>query len=144
MYELEAENRRLAEQVFQQNRKLVELNRMLEERALDASAGLSSWQSLLETLRVGVVAIDENGLIAAANSMPLRLAATAPEFVGNLADTALRPEIYGLIESAGPAAQASRSGRLNLQGRSCQWHVDPLRDGDVSVGSVVTIWEEIT
>jgi DNA-binding response OmpR family regulator len=142
-YELEGENRRLAEQVFEQNKKLMELNRMLEERAQDAGAGLNSWQMLLETLRVGVVAIDENGLVVAANRRGIEMTAAAPEFVGNLADIALRPEVYALIERTGPVAGENSHGRLNLDGRSCQWDIAPLQDGEQSMGSVVSIWEEV-
>ena len=59
--------------MFAQNKKLMELNKKLEERAEDAGAGLNSWQMLLETLRVGVVAIDENGLVVAANRRGMEL-----------------------------------------------------------------------
>ncbi len=142
-YELEAENRRLAEQVLAQNRKLIELNKMLEERALDAAAGLSSWQTLLETLRVGVVAIDENELIVAANRQAMELAAATQEFVGSPADTALKRDLYAIVKQTAGRSRCGLSGRLQLDGRACQWHVEPLRDGDMCFGNVITIWEEV-
>jgi len=100
-HELEEENRRMACEIAAQNDRLRELNVMLEQRAADASTGLTSTQDLLETIGVGVVTIDPAGLVVGANRRGSEIVSSGrSELIGIPAEVAFPKSLYELACTA--------------------------------------------
>jgi response regulator RpfG family c-di-GMP phosphodiesterase len=138
---LEAENRRLAHEITVQNQQLVELNEQLDQRAADASRGLTFAQEILEVLDVGVLTIDATGLIVNVNRQAVQfLACAAGGLLGVLAQAALPETFYQQVCAP---ANSRESGRLSLNGRSLQWRGKQLLDVGGSHGVVIVIWEDV-
>jgi PAS domain-containing protein len=140
-YDLEAENRRMAEEIAAQNERLVELNRYLDERAEDATAGLTITQDLLDAIEAGMVIVDETGLVVSANRKALEiLRSRRDELIGIPARETLPEE---LREAASIDTESSGSGRIHLAGHWLQWRACPAVRGESRRGRIVTLWEEI-
>ncbi|MCH8343998.1 MAG: response regulator [Planctomycetes bacterium] len=143
-YELEAENRRLTQEIYKQNEKLRELNELLDQRAADATTGLTFAQELLEAIDVGVLTADENGLIVGANRRAKEIVRPpSGELVGIAACNALSDELHEALIAQGTPSDRDTSGRLELEGKPIQWRRRQLGDGGASRGSVFTLWEEV-
>jgi response regulator RpfG family c-di-GMP phosphodiesterase len=138
---LEAENRRLSHEITIQNQQLVELNEQLDQRAADASRGLTFAQEILEVLDVGVLTIDVTGLIVNVNRQAVQLLACAAGcLLGVLAQAALPEAFY---QEVCATANSRESGRLSLNGRSLQWRGKQLLDVGGRHGVVIVIWEDV-
>jgi DNA-binding response OmpR family regulator len=138
--QLQADNRRMALEIMEQNRQLIELNQLLDQRAADASVGQTCTQDLIESVDVGVVAVDTDGLIVGANGRAHQFINVQGEtIVGVPARTVLPPSLAEVVRGAA----ASCSGRLCLEGRHLQWRVRPMSDECSYRGLVISLWEEV-
>lgn len=143
-YELEEENQRLSRQITAQNERLRELNTMLEQRATDASTGLTTTQGLLENIGVGVLTVDEAGLIVGANERANEIISSGrSELIGMPAEVALPKVLYQLACTPGITDDGAVSGRIQLDGKKLQCRVNPLGTDGNSRGSVIALWEEV-
>ena len=143
-YELEAENRRMAREISEQNDRLRELNRRLEHRAADGRTGLARARELLEAVDVSVLTVDQGGVVVSANARAREiLSSKNGELVGISAQLALPNELCEALRATATTTGEGVSGRLQLQGGSCQYRVTGLVAGGDCRGSVVTIWKEV-
>ena len=143
-YELEAENRRLTQEIYKQNEKLRELNELLDQRAADATTGLTFAQELLEAIDVGVLTADENGLIVGADRRAKEIVCPpSGALIGIAACNALSDEMFGALFAKGTRTNLNTSGRLELEGTPIQWRGRRLGDAGACRGSVFTLWEEV-
>lgn len=146
-YALEAENRRMANEIAEQNTQLSELNTQLAQRAADAATGLDIAQELLDLADVGVLVIDGCGLLVGANHRARDLIAPEADcLIGLAAAEVLSPELQA---ACGPSSTGEevRAGELGIGGRLVQWRARPVhaqRTGDSTRGVIVTFWEVIT
>ncbi len=142
-YELEAENRQMAREIAEQNQRLKQLNTELDQRATDASAGLSSIQDLHDAIAVGVITFDDSELIVSANRLANRLLTPSTELFGMPAREGLPGEAYAAFFPGDTNGKQSRSGRLERNGRKLQWRLRTLQESGALRGGVATIWEEV-
>jgi len=148
-YALQVENERMAREIAQQNERLRELNAVLDQRAADASAGLSSIQDLQEAIAVGVITFDQSGLIVGANRLASEMVTPEAGLFGVPAREALPNAMY---QAFFPECEAGRrpicrsdatAGRLEYAGRSLQWRLQCVGDESNLRGRVATIWENV-
>jgi CheY-like chemotaxis protein len=142
-YELKTENRRMSRQIAEQNDRLRELNAELDQRATDASAGLSSIQDLHDAIAVGVITFDESELIVSANRLAGQMLAAGAELFGMPARDVLPDEVYQVFFPEGIDGKDARSGRLEYGERKLQWRIQPVGGNDSQRGKVTTIWEDV-
>ncbi len=142
-YELGAENRRMGREIAEQNERLRQLNAELDQRAADATAGLSSIQDLHDAIAVGVITFDESELIVAANRLAAQMLATEVELFGMPAGEVLSGELYQAFFADGTDNEEGTSGRLDRCGRQLQWRLQPVRVDNNPRGKVATIWEDV-
>ncbi len=150
-YALEAENRRMAREIAEQNARLqqlnaqlVELNNQLAQHASDATIGLDFVQELLDSLDAGIVTIDGSGLVIGANTRAQELLGDGGCLVGLSADQALPPELWGALRDRPPASQQVRAGQLHKGARRLDWRarcVEKSHGASRDRGIVLTIWE---
>lgn len=146
-YDLQAENRRLTEEIVAQNERLRQLNALLDQRAADATAGFTSFQRMLDGVEVMVLTIDAHGLIVAANAPAMRLTTTErPELIGTQAHRVLPAQLHPAIDGSDEAGDehTPAAGRLTIDGKRYQWRRRAIRDGETFRGWVVAVWEEVT
>lgn len=146
-YDLQAENRRLTEEIVAQNEQLRQLNALLDQRAADATAGFTSFQRMLDGVEVMVLTIDAHGLIVAANAPAMRLTTTErPELIGTQAHRVLPAQLHPAIDGSheADADHTPPAGRLTIDGKRYQWRRRAIRDGEAFRGWVVAVWEEVT
>jgi DNA-binding response OmpR family regulator len=142
--ELEEENRRLIQGIEDQNRQLQELNNLLDQRAADSSMGLNLAQNVLDSAEVGVVTIDDMGLIVNMNRFASNLLRScAAGLIGISAKSSLPRELYAAITDAPLSRPSHASGCLKLSGRSIQWRVSALSSPQRRLGHVLLLWEDI-
>ncbi len=115
----------------------------LSQRAVDATAGLSSIQDLHDAIAVGVITFDESELIVAANRLAGQMLATGAELFGMPAGEVLPDEVYQVFFPEGANGEEETSGRLDHGGRKLQWRLQPVRVDDSPRGKVATIWEDV-
>ena len=143
-YELEAENRRLTQEVSDQNAKLRELNELLDQRAMDASTGLTFAQELLETIDAGVLTLDEDGLIVGANREARELICPSNcELIGIGARTALSSDMFESLFPEGTQCSGNASGQVLIDEHAVQWRARPIRDDERLRGQILTLWREV-
>jgi len=143
-YELEAENRRMACEILEQNNQLRELNGLLDQRAADASTGLTLAQELLESIDVGVLTVDETGLIVGANRRAVHIVhAGRPGLIGMPAHVVLPVILYETMFSDELSAHVRTEGRLTFDGNVLQWRIRSLGDNGNRRGKVMALWEEV-
>lgn len=143
-YELEEENRCLAREVAAQNDRLCELNAILKQRVTDASAGLTSTQGLLENIGVGVLVIDEGGLIVGANERANEIISSGKsELIGIPAEVALPKVLCELVCTSGIPRAGTASGRFQLDNKELQFRANKLGVGEDRSGSVIALWEGV-
>lgn len=141
---LEAENKRMAAEIGRQNEQLRKFNKLLDQRATDASTGLTCAQELLETLDVGVLTIDKAGLIVGANVRATQLAPKGrTEFIGVAAHTVLPDHLHKAILPQAVLNAASALGRFEHEGRTLQWRSQPLEVDGNRRATVVAVWEDV-
>lgn len=145
-YDLQAENRRLTEEIVGQNEQLRQLNALLDQRAADATAGFTSFQRMLDGVEVMVLTIDAHGLIVAANAPAMRLTTTErPELIGTQAHRVLPAQLHPAIDGSheADAEHMPAAGRLAIDGKRYQWRRRAIRDGETFRGWVLAVWEEV-
>jgi FixJ family two-component response regulator len=144
-YDLQAENRRMSRQIAEQNERLKKLNAELDQRAADATAGLSSIQDLHDAIAVGVITFDESELIVAANRLGSQMLSAGAELFGMPASEVLPDEVYQAFfpESSPSEPRAEARGSLEHGGRKLQWRLEPVGGDDNARGRVATIWEDV-
>ncbi len=139
-YELVAENKHMACEISRQNEELLELNKLLNQRATDASTGLTCTQELLETIDAGLLAVDTDGLIVGANLRAAELISQKhTEFMGVPAEAVL-PEVLHVALFSEDAVAA---GRFIHDGRDLQWRIRALEADGSRRATVITLWEDI-
>ena len=135
----------MACEIAEQNQRLLELNKRLEERATDASAGLSVPQELLDGIDVGIIIVDPNGLIVGGNRRAWEiLQSPEREFIGMPAREALPSSLYQALSALGASDNTRMAGRLDVEGRPLQWRACSIVDGEQYRGEALTVWEEVT
>ncbi len=142
-YELEAENRRMSREIAVQNERLRQLNAELDQRAADATAGLSSIQDLHDAIAVGVITFDESELIVSANRLASRMLAPEAELFGMPASEVLPADIYEAFFPGEAQREKASSGRLSFQDRKLQWRLRQVEADNAVRGKVATIWEVV-
>jgi DNA-binding response OmpR family regulator len=152
-HSLEKENCRMADEIIAQNRKLIELNKRLNQEATDANYGLSFAQELLESLDLGVIGVDDSGMIVWTNKRAAEflgyeegvlLGALARDVVPAPIHSALsRIEIMNNASVSGDAARATYCGIWIYGDRQLQYRVSPVRSAGENRGRVAAIWEEV-
>jgi CheY-like chemotaxis protein len=143
-HELEEENRRMAREIAAQNDRLRELNLLLEQRAADASTGLASTQTLLEAMGVGVLAIDQTGLVVGANRRASDIISSGKaELIGIPIERALPHALRDFVRTAGRPEGDADSRRMELEGRKLQCRLAPVVAEGTYRGNVVALWEEV-
>ena len=141
-YELEEENQRLSRRIATQNERLRELNTMLQQHVVDVNTGLTTTQGLLENIGVGVLTVDEAGLIVGANERANEIISSGKsELIGIPAEAALPTALFEL--ACAPGITAAASGRIKLDGKELQCRANPLGADGKSRGSVIALWEEV-
>ena len=144
-YELVAENNRLTQEILERNKRLQELNELLDQRANDASTGLTCAQELFEAIDVGVVTIDETDLVVSANQEARRmLCPPGGGCTGLSARIVLPDDLYEQLAGAPLTDAASSTGRLTIRGRTHEWRVRPFVAGNNHRGKVLTLWEVVS
>jgi response regulator RpfG family c-di-GMP phosphodiesterase len=139
-YELVAENKRMAREIHRQNEQLRNLNKLLDQRATDASTGLTCAQEFFETIDAGLLAVDTDGLIVSANLRAAKLMSKDyAECIGVPADAVL-PQA---LQAALPLRNTMTAGRFTHDGRDLQWRIRALETDGVRRATVITIWEDI-
>ena len=143
-YALEEENQRLVREIGQQNERLLELNRLLDQRATDASTGLTYAQELLETIDAGVLTVDTAGLIVNANLRAAELLSRRQaEFIGISAETVLPEAMKMVLPPATVPRAANAAGSFEHHGRTLQWRTRNVVVGGDCQATVATIWEDL-
>ena len=144
-YELLNENRRMAEEITLQNERLRELNQRLDQQVVDAQAGQTLMQRLHEIIDVGVLTVDQGGLIVSANRRANEMMANGRgELMGTQANQTLPRQVYDAFFSSVRANRSNDAGELELGGISMQWRAQALLEGGEHLGSVFTLWEEVS
>lgn len=142
--DLRQENHRLTRELARQNAQLLELNRLLDERATDASAGQMLAQLLHESIGAGVLAIDADGLVVGGNRQACELLAPAGSpVIGMPARIVLPRPLFQTLGTLAESAEPEVSGRLEHHGRRLQWRARHCRLGNDPSGMVVTLWENL-
>ncbi len=142
-YELVAENRRMASEIAEQNERLKELNAVLDQRANDATAGLTSFQDLHDSIAVGVLTFDDTGLIVGVNQLAGEMIASDLELFGMPARDALPDPVYEAFFGGGDSRNAA-AGRLEFSGKSLQWRLRQVGTSESVRGKVATLWETVS
>lgn len=142
--ELANENRRLAAEVRMQNQQLVELNEQLRQRASDAQIGLNMAQLLIDSVRVGLIVVDESGLIVHMNSHAwLIMSGESRDLIGVRARDVLPIPEQTRLE--GPLAEAGEAysswGSFIIRQHKIQWRLSPLCQEERFIGRVLMLWE---
>jgi response regulator RpfG family c-di-GMP phosphodiesterase len=133
-FELEDENRRLAEQLRLANLELVTLNQNLERRVQEKThevminlQALKIAQEVLEHLPVGVVGIDSEGMLVVSNSCAQRMleqCGTSP--VGSLAESVLPRAAMDALRAFPGDVEQWRFGALECRGVRCDITISQL------------------
>lgn len=130
---IEQQNRQLAREVAAQNERLAALNRELEQRAGDASLGLTLTQSLIEDLEAGLLVVDAAGQIVLCN----RIARTLVPGVMTGADAvAALPHPLG----GTGGAVCSGEGEASLGAVRVAWRARAIELAGGGAGTAVTLW----
>lgn len=105
LFEMAHENQRLAQEIMRANEELLAAKRDLEQlvgaktrEAAHSSNVLKISQEILEYLPVGVIGLDDNGMIAIANRKATQIyCGDAGTLVGRMAAEALSPEMAACV-----------------------------------------------
>ena len=140
-YDLQAENERMAREILEQNNQLIALNRLLDQKAEDASTGQTCTQDLLEAIDVGIVAVDPTGLIVGANRQAHRLMQVEEAvMLGMPVRNVLPPDLHDVLQCSPGVSH----GHLHFGGKQLQWRVSILASDCASRGLVLSLWEEVS
>ena len=144
LQELKGANARMAREIANQNEQLRELNALLEQRASDASTGLTSTQALLEDVGVGIFTVDPAGLILGANRLASEI--ISPDhsaLIGLTARTTLPDSLNALIVLMESVDNSVLTTKIDLDGRKIQCRINPVVAKGDRRGCVVAMWEEV-
>jgi FixJ family two-component response regulator len=146
-HELKRENALLTQQLTAANQELYEAKGKLEQRvaekSLEATRSLGALevsQEMLESLPVGVLGVDEEGMIAVANHLADRLfgVATGEPLVGALAaerlPAALTGSVARVLQGNGPAHGTWRDG-----GRETEYWCHAMGLASLSRGATLVV-----
>lgn len=140
-YELTLENKRMAQQIAQQNEQLRELNRSLDQRAADASFGQTVAQELLEDIDVGLLVVDPSGLIVMANRKVWDILQLGEgPLVGLPAPQVLPCYLNEVLSRTGSSDGVNPSGRLEVKGRKVEWRLRVVGGDGNHRGTIITLW----
>ena len=143
-YTLAEQNRRMAQEIAEQNERLRQLNEQLAQRVSDASAGLDVARRLLDFIDVGVLVIDPYGLIVSANQPACRmLAADSTGLLGASISQALPDSIFSALDGADATVERTLAGCFDHQNQALQWRAHRVIDEGRDLGFILTIWEII-
>jgi len=143
-YDLAAENRRMAQEILAQNEKLRELNALLDQRAADASTGLSCTQNVLDAIDAKVLIVDDDGLVVGVYGRAAGLLRNQEGGItGMPVEAVLPPQLCEALRNVDPAEPRKASGVLEINGQRAQWRVSPVVGDGLQRGRVVTIWQEV-
>lgn len=153
-FELRSENKRLTDEVQKVNEQLQEANRALEcQMVVEAGKARSNLivlelaQEILDNLPIGVLGVDDSGMLVLANSKAQQLLAyRGGMMVGNFASDILPPELTDLITHGTETVAASPVigvGNIKVQvlrsylgrsssGRGTVLTLLPVSEGEVS------------
>lgn len=143
-HQLEKENRRMAERISEQNECLIELNAVLKQRVADASVGLNSTQGLLENICVGVLTIDQLGLVVGANRFACEaLSAHDGGLIGMPARTVLPNQLSALALNETAVDANDAMCQIDLNGDTFQCRVNKWETQAGHQGIAVVLWENV-
>ena len=135
-YELRRKNEQLAGQLAEINRNL---EQRAEERAREAMLSMRSLQvaqDVLESLPVGIIGVDSEGIIVSANRAACTLLdASGAGLVGRQAQDSLPPQLLSGLQGAQQSGPASC--QLDRGGHSIRFHVGNLGQQDQARGYVL-------
>ncbi len=141
-YDLVAENQRMARELHAANAELARMNDGLEKLVTEQSRRveqeqqtLSVAQEALQRVPVGVIGIDEDGVIALANDMAHTLVGTGPTLLGEHVDDVL-PVDFGRALAA-----AERESTVIVAGRALRLWREPMGESSCSRGSLLMLTE---
>lgn len=137
---LQSANRRLLEEVEDQNRRLVKLNERLEQDVRDATCGLNFNQDLFQWIDAAVVTTDNAGVVVGANARMVDL--LGAQIIGLDARSVLPTSLHAALEPGSPT-EATVAGRLRVNGHDLQWRARTFVHGGEDRGRVISLWEEI-
>lgn len=135
---LVAENQRLTSEVVAQNEQLRRLNALLDQRASDATQGLTCSQTLLETIDAGVLVIDSDGLCVIANARAKEL--LGGPLVSQSASVAVPPPLYGALCSNGRWQTGESHGSFQQDDAVVLWRSRPFGCCDDAQAIAITLW----
>ena len=142
-YTLQSENRRMSRENIEQNRKLRELNELLNQRAADAAIGLSFAQQLLECLDIGVIGVDDTGTVVWANRRAVRIIrAGEGELIGGPIPADLPEGFHDALASHAASPGSPVGGRCTMGGRSVRFRVSAFETDAECRGTVAAFWED--
>ncbi len=142
-HQLSAENRHMAEEILEQNKKLRDLNQLLEQRAVDACQGLSLTQNIIESIGVGVLMIDQEWLVVGANKRAYdMISASHSELVGIPAKHVFPKTLYDWVQTIEHPSGQSTTLCFEHHDRAIQCHVNSVVAEGTIRGVVLTLLEE--
>jgi FixJ family two-component response regulator len=143
-WELAHENRRLSEEIEDQNKQLRELNSRLDQKASDASRGLEVNQNILDGLAAGIFTIDLERTIVYSNSFMIRsFQRLGKPLFGGKADRVLPSEFSQALFPAEPDAAPHPSGCCLLDGVACEWRALPMKGERGVTGYNIVLWSRV-
>ncbi|MCC7389369.1 MAG: response regulator [Phycisphaerales bacterium] len=144
LHDLLSEKRELIAELERRNAEITRLNAQLRQYAADAAQGLDRCLNILETVDVGIVTIDDGGMIVGANGRAFELLhSDSPDIViGSDARRTLPAEVVVAAARDGHAGNLKAVHRLTIDGRTYQWRSQPFSGSAPCRGVVIAFWEE--
>ena len=100
-------------------------------------------QDLLEDLCVGVITVDQTGLVVGANRNAAEIVSShSRELIGVSVSRALPEPLSEAVLSMDKLGAGCASGRFELDRRSLQYRITPLLAEGKQRGIAVALWEE--
>ncbi|MFQ5501012.1 MAG: response regulator [Phycisphaerae bacterium] len=142
-HQLSAENKQMAEEILEQNKKLLELNRLLEQRAVDACQGLSLTQDIIESIGVGVLMVDPEWLVVGANKRAYdMISANHSELVGISAKDVFPNVLYEWVRTIELPSDQSATLDFEHQGQAIKCRANSVMAEGNYRGVSLTLLEE--
>ncbi len=144
LHDLLAERRELVAELERRNAEITRLNAQLRQYAADAAQGLDRCFNILETVDVGIITIDDDGMIVGANGRAFELLhSDSPDIVvGSDARRTLPPEVVVAATDDGTDGSFKAVRRLTIDGRTYQWRSQPFSGSAPCRGVVIAFWKE--
>ncbi len=147
-YFLRKRNQKLTEELKTRNEELEQLNRnlekLVEERTSELrfqNAVLQKAHNILDALPVGVIGIDEDGLIVQANRMAVEiLSGNTPNLLGLSAGDVLPEEVSEIVKLLGKDERVVMN--INMQGREFRFRGRKMKASEGQEGIVFVLIPE--